>query len=98
MRIELERQGRKREYNVGNAIEELEALYHSNPNRYRYDKGVLGPLTAKLAKGTGPIDLRQPTTRIIIPQLQPIVKNLKVTQKRSLKKIKKKPKQKTRRA
>lgn len=74
-RKEYENRGELFKFSNSNAIKELQELYDSNIERYRYGKTVLGVLIGKLANGYGNIDLLQKTDKINIPFLKAIIDN-----------------------
>jgi energy-coupling factor transporter ATP-binding protein EcfA2 len=74
IRKKYEKEKKLQKYSPTKYIKQLEELYNNNKERYRYGKTVLGILVGKLQNGYGNIDLIRKTDKIIIPQLQEIIK------------------------
>ena len=72
-RKEYEKNNELYKFSNSKAIKEIQDLYLSNVERYRYGKTVLGLLTAKLAKGYGNINLIQKTDKIKVKFLQEVI-------------------------
>ncbi len=73
-RKEFELKGELYKFSQSKEITKIQKLYDDNQERYRYGKGVLGILIAKLSKGNGNIDLLQNSDKIDIPFLKEIIK------------------------